>query len=234
MMKQGQISVRAFARDSGLSGLGFVLLFSAQCTAEPKAQDAAVQQVLRKAQGVVRQLTEENKAFGVQLETLKGENSQLKTEKQRLEAEVQKLQGSIKELQGLASEVQQLKGTVQTLQGVKETLRTERTQSKQVQSKNQSLHSAVEERERLLESCRNQNREVIRLAREAIDQTRSKDLFDDLADLEPLTGLGRIERENQAADYHYQIDHLRFDGKPETVIAPAPRGELSESAEEDP
>ena len=224
--------------DSGLCqcfALFGLLLFAAESFAEPKAQDAAVQQVLRKAQGVVRQLTEDNKAMGQQLEGLKSENDQLKSDKQRLEAEIQKLQGSVKDLQGLSSEVQQLKGTVQTLQGVKETLRTERTQSKQVQSKNHWLLAAVEERERLLESCRNQNREVIRLAHDAVDQVRSKDFLDELADIEPLTGLGRIERENQAAEYQYKIDRQQFDAKPESAAASfSPRALPADIGEEDP
>lgn len=200
--------------------------------AEPKAQDAAVQQVLKKAQGVVRQLTEEKQALEQQQATLLQENETIKSDKLRLEAEVKRLDASLKSLAGLPGEVEQLKSSIQTLQGLKESYRNHKIQSKRISADNQLLQNAVQEREDLLSTCRKQNKEIVKVAHEAVEASKTRGLMDQVGEFEPFTGLGRIESENAAEDFHYRIDHLEFKGStaPQSNLEPPSKDEPKKPA----
>jgi chromosome segregation ATPase len=257
-------------------GLVSAGMWSNQVGAEAKGQDAAVQQVLRKAQGVVRQLTEEKAALETQkaaLETEKtallGQKSALETQKSALEAEKSalikekaKLQGekttlesrlkkteeTLKPLQPLPAKLKRCEVGVESLQIAKaglesqlvETRNREReaiqsrqeiiVQAQAIEDDNRLLLDAVKEREVWINACGKRNQDLVKAGREAVNRYREKGFWEQVADAEPVTGIGKVRTEDAAQAYRYKIEHLKaapFQPEiklPESVTEAAPNG----------
>lgn len=238
-----------------MAAIGSMALWSHRVSAEPKGQDAAAQQVLRKAQGVVRQLTEEKAALETQktaLETektaLQSQKTALETQKSALEAEKTallkdkaKLQGektalegrlkkteeTLKPLQPLPAKLKRCEAGTETLQNAKAGLETqlvesrnrerEAIQSRQdviiqaqaIEDDNRLLLDAVKEREVWISACGKRNQDLLKAGREAVARYREKGFWDQVADAEPITGIGKVRTEDAAQAYRYKIEHLK-------------------------
>ncbi|MGZ8219372.1 hypothetical protein [Methylomagnum sp.] len=200
--------------------------------AEPKGgQDAAMQQVLRKAQGVVRQLTQEKAA-------LEAEKTALLGEKASLEAKVKALEESVKRLEPLQGEVERYKASVESLQGAKTGLETQVSQgreqaqnllkkqrdiiakAKEIRADNVLLVEAVKEREQWIGQCGKHNQDLQGTNRELLEKYKEKSFWDELLDAEPLTGIGKVKTETAAEEYRYRLQHLKT--TPYQAQAPMP------------
>jgi chromosome segregation ATPase len=205
-----------------LAQLAFLaaVLASGSAGAEPKGQDAALQQVLRKAQGVVRQLTQEKAALEAEKAAWLGEKSALEEKLKALEAE-------IKKLAPLRGEVERYKSSLESLQSSKTSLESQLNEGRQkeqnllhkhqetiakareIQADNQLLVEAVKERERWIEQCGQRNQELLAANRELLEKYKAKGFWEKLGDLEPLTGLSQVQTENAAEEYRYKLEHLK-------------------------
>ena len=206
-------------------------LFAGIALAEPKSQEAGMQQVLRKAQGVVRQLTEEKAALEAQKTALEAEKAAWITEKAALEKTRAELEGQVKKLEEtlkpLPAELQRCKASVQSLQKTKADLEARLAQAhareeqsfqkqqaivakaREIQGDNSLLLAAVKEREDWIATCGKNNRELVKVLREAVTQYKEKGFWDAVSEAEPFTGIGRIKTENAAEAYRYKIEHLK-------------------------
>jgi len=195
-------------------------LWAAPSQAEAPRQDAAIQQVLRKAQGALRQLSEEKAK-------LEEENAALQKEKAELADKAGKLEAQLKLLEPLPAEVERLKAAVQALQaanaGLQSQLGSERdkeaklraklkeiiTQAKKIQGDNQLLVEAVKEREQWIAQCGQKNGGLAELQGELIQRYESKGFLEVLKDAEPLTGIGHVQTENTVQDFQFKLQDLQ-------------------------
>jgi chromosome segregation ATPase len=189
-----------------------LLLHGATALAAPK-QESAGQQAFKKAQGVVRQLTEEKQA--------------LETEKTGLLEQVKKLESIVKQLEPLQGEVQLHKTQAETLRSSNGTLATQLlgerekqqnlqrkikeivAEAKLIQNDNQLLVTAIAERERWIKQCADKNRQLVEANQALVGKYQDKGFWDKLAEIEPFTGIGKVESQTTAETYQFKLEDLK-------------------------
>jgi hypothetical protein len=190
-----------------------VLLWAGAVAAEaPKQQDAASQQLLRKAQGMLRQISQEKAA--------------LETEKATLAERVRQLEARVKLLEPLQAEVDRHKAAAEALKGANSGLESRLGQArdteqklhhklqdtvataKKIQGDNQLLVGAVREREDWIAQCRGKNQSLLTASGELVKKYRDKSFWDAMAELEPLTGIGEVRAENADQEYRFKLQDL--------------------------
>jgi septal ring factor EnvC (AmiA/AmiB activator) len=187
--------------------------------AQPKPENPS-SQALKKAQGVVRQLTEEKTV--------------LETEKTALQEQVKKLEGLVKQLEPLPGEVRRYQTAAETLRTGNSTLAAQLAhaqqkqqelhrklqevvaQAKLIQTDNQLLVSAVKERGQWISRCADKNRGLVTANGELVGKYKDKGFWGKLGELEPFTGIANVEIQNTVESYQFKLDDLAvtaFDGK---------------------
>ncbi|EIC28279.1 hypothetical protein [Methylomicrobium album] len=195
--------------------LAFLLVapsWSLEIRAAPKQNDAAAQ-ALRKAQGMLRQLSEEKAA--------------LETEKKALADEAEKLRGEVARLEPLKGQVEQYRAGLESSRGANGALQEQLqragtrernlqdklkeivAQARAIQNDNQLLVAAVREREKWIGQCAENNKALIAANGEMLEQYRNKGFWDKLAEIEPVTGIGKVETENLAEAYQFKLQDLK-------------------------
>lgn len=180
--------------------------------AAPK-QESAGQQAFKKSQGVIRQLTEEKQA--------------LEAEKTALLEQVKKLEGAVKQLESLQGEVQLHKNQADSLRNANGSLTAQLhgerdkqlnlqrklkdivAQAKLIQNDNQLLVAAVREREQWIKQCAGKNRQLVESSQALVGKYRDKGFWDEVAELEPFTGIGNVETQNTAESYQFKLEELK-------------------------
>lgn len=188
--------------------------------ADTKQQDAAVQQVLRKAQGMLRQLTQEKAA-------LEAEKTALQERVQQLEGTTSQLDAAVKRLQPFQGEVDRQKalaeGLKTTVDGLQAQLAASRERERVLQRQlrdvgaraalvrqdNQLLVAAVKEREQWIGDCGTRNKSLVATNRELLEKFRDQGFWERLGQVEPFTGIGRVGAENAVEDYRYKLHQLK-------------------------
>ncbi|SMF95132.1 hypothetical protein SAMN02949497_2478 [Methylomagnum ishizawai] len=200
-----------------------LLLAGGAAGAAPKSpsQDAGLKEVLRKAQGVLHQLSAEKAALEAEKASLLGEKAALETQVKTLEQAVRKLEPLPAQLEqckktgtealqsakaDFDSRIEQAKGREQTLMGRQRDIVA---QAKDIQADNQLLVEAVKEREQWIAQCGERNRSLLSANQELVEKYKEKGFWDQVTDLEPLTGLGKVQTENAAEDYRYKLHQLK-------------------------
>lgn len=200
---------------------GLLLLVAGLAQAEPKGgADANLREVLRKAQGVLHQLTEQKAA-------LEAEKATLQSEKTALEDKVKNLEASLHKLEVLPAQVEQCKASIESLQTSKTTLESQISQGRDqaqallqkqrdivakaraIQDDNQLLVDAVKEREQWINQCGERNKALLQANGELLEKYKDKGLWERVGDLEPFTGLGKVQTENAAEEYRYKLYQLK-------------------------
>jgi chromosome segregation ATPase len=195
-----------------------ILTSSLTCAAQPKQSDAA-QQALKKAQGLVRQLSDEKNA-------LDAENKALAQEKTDLLERVAKLESQVKQLVPLQSEVAAQKTHADNLRTTNQTLSAQLVQTqdsarqlsqkwqesqaqvKRLQADNQQLVLMVNEREAAISQCYEKNKAVIAAAQELGEKFQHKSFWTILSESEPLTGIGNVDVQNDLETFQYHLKDL--------------------------
>ncbi|QSA98267.1 hypothetical protein [Methylococcus sp. EFPC2] len=229
---------------SFLALIGPVLMAGQTVCAEPKSQDAAAVQALKKTQGVLRQIVQEKAA-------LEAENTALASDKAGLENRVKGLEEALRKLQALPGEVERLTSTQGRLEAqISQGRERERSltakyrdvvgKAKAMRSDNQLLIQVVKEREQWMELCGERNRTLRHVVGEVVDKYQEKGLWDELAELEPFTGIGKVSTENAVEEYRYKLESLKItpfqDSRParETTAQSPPAVEGEEDEEQAP
>jgi chromosome segregation ATPase len=184
--------------------------------AEPKAADGG--QAIKKAQGMIRQLSQEKSA-------LEAEKTAWLNEKAQLEAKLKTLEDSVRKLQPLQAEVEQYKSTLEvTKSSLDAQLEAERQQRQALLQKhndvvvkanainadNQLLVQAVKEREQWIAQCTASNTALRNVNQDVLKKYQDKGFFQQLGELDVLTGIGSIESETAVEDYRYKLQQLKI------------------------
>ncbi|MGJ0483537.1 MAG: hypothetical protein ACR65R_03250 [Methylomicrobium sp.] len=188
------------------------LAWSLESPAAAKQNDAAAQ-ALRKAQGMLRQLNEEKAALAAEKKTLMDEAEKLRSEIARLaplKGQVEQYRVGLENSRNANGALQdQLQRAGSRERNLQDRLKEIVAQAKTVQGDNQLLVAAVQEREKWIGQCSSNNKSLIAVNREILDKYRDKGFLDKLVEAEPFTGIGRVESENVAENYQFQLQDLK-------------------------
>jgi hypothetical protein len=201
--------------------------------AEPKT-NTGDNTAIKKAQGMIRQLSQENMA-------LQAEKVAWLNEKAALENRLAAMRNEVGKLQGLPAEVERYKAGLAAIRTDLESRLGQQRQREQalvqkhndvvrkakaIQGDNQLLVQAVREREQWITQCSDLNQKLRGANREVINQYKDKGLLQQLAELDPLTGIARVETESVAEDYRYKLQQLTV--TPFQATEPAAAGQALE------
>ena len=246
------------------SWLHFLLLLSLMSAVpalgvEPKTGDGGL--AMKKAQGLIRQLSQEKTALEAEKAAWQAEKAANLQAKLALETKLQRLLEEVGKLPPLVLAVERYKAGLENLKnGFDKQLEQERQNQQTLVQKhntmivkanaiyadNQLLVQAVREREAWIAQCSAGNQKLRTALAELLDKYRGKSLFQQLGELEPLTGLGKIDSENTVEEYKYQLKQLQItpfqpsvsqlDNKAETTEQPAanPATQSNSSAQPQP
>jgi chromosome segregation ATPase len=196
--------------------------------AEPVAKQAsgdASAQALRKAQGVVRQLSEEKAALQTELDSEKAAFNQEKT---ALLTQIQKLEAVIKQLEPLQAQLVAEKTNAESLRTAASALTAQLNaardnqhaaqqsqqeiiaQAKLIQSDNQKLVAMVKEREQWIKQCGEKNRGLVVAANELAGKYQeNRSIWQSLSETEPFTGIGNMDKQNTVENYQFKLEDLK-------------------------
>lgn len=192
-----------------------VLLVLQPIQAAPKSNDGNA--AIIKAQGMIRQLTQEKTA-------LQAEKQQWQTEKADLEARIQALDAAAGRLPGVQAELERNKSALAAVRdGLESQLAQERHNRQQLTEKHtavvgkaKAIHAdnlllvkAVQEREQWMQRCGEQVQQLRQTNLEVLERYRDKGLLQQLAELEPFTGIGQVSTEATVEDYVYKLKQLQ-------------------------
>lgn len=184
--------------------------------AAPKVSDSSA--AIKKAQGIIRQLTQEKSA-------LVAEKANWETEKTAQDAKLASLEALVKKLSPLEGEVERYKSG---LESVKTNLELQLSQQRQreqalqqkhtdvvtkanaIYADNQLLVQAVQEREQWITECGTRNKKLQTFYLEILNKYKEKGVWEQLAELDPLTGIGKVATENVVQDYKYKLQQLKI------------------------
>ena len=180
--------------------------------AQAVKQSGAADQALRKAQGMLRQLTQEK--------------ATLEAEKTAALEQVGKLENVIRQLEPLQGEIERYRAGVESLERVSSSLQGQLVsakdreqkllqqqksiiaQARQIQSDNQLLVAAVKERERWIAECSTKNTQLIEANLELVEKYKAKGFWQKVGELEPFTGIATVDTENAVESYQFKLEDL--------------------------
>jgi len=200
--------------DSYLTSLALLMTLTATDSAwaaEPKSDASA--QALKKAQGMLRELSQQK----TQLET---DNAKLLEQNKALEGKVKELDTLRGELDKNKSSLEGLKANAGALEGqlsserdkyhsLMEKHRQVVEQAKKIQSDNLLLVGAVKEREDWIGQCGKNNSGLQTANKELLEKYKQKGFWDRVGELEPFTGIGKVSSETAEQDYRHKLQDLQ-------------------------
>jgi len=68
----------------------------------------------------------------------------------------------------------------------------------------------VKEREQWIEQCSSRNKELHTVYLDILSKYKTKSVWQELAELEPITGIGKVETDNLVEDYQYKLNQLKI------------------------
>lgn len=210
----------------------FFLLATIQAGhAEPKAGDGGV--AIKKAQGIIRLLNQQKTA-------LEAERSSWLNDKLSMEAKLKNLENQVNRLLPLQAELERYKSGLETVKSHLESQLNQQQQREQallqkhnevvikaraIRDDNALLVQAVSEREQWIAQCGNRNRELLGLNQQLVEKYRDKSVWQQLAELDPVTGIASVDSESAAESYRFQLHQLQVT----PFEATAPQGASPES-----
>lgn len=218
------------------------LVWSGSVFAEKPKGDEGVVQTLRKAQGMLRQLSQEKIELETKNAALEKQLADQAAALKGLEAKAAKLeplQGELKQITAARQNLeQQLGGQTSRLHALSDQQKKALAELQRYRRDNQLLVDAVKERTRWIESCTAKNRDLVRANQEVLEKFGNSSLLDKLAESEPFTGIAAVDKENAVQEFRYKIEDLEVtpwkDASPQVSTAPAPGvSDASPAKEED-
>lgn len=191
------------------------LLWLPPAQAEPKEKaDAAVLQTLRKAQGMLRQLNQEKTELEAQNADMRKQLGDLETQVRQLAplaGEVSRQKAEIESLRGQNGALQQrVNAGTEQLHGLGEKYKSTQGTLQRYRQDDALLVGAVKERTEWIGQCSRKNRDLYQANRDLLAKFQGQGLWSSLAQAEPLTGIGQVERENEAENYRFRLEDLQI------------------------
>lgn len=204
------------------SGVGFcsffllLIILSRSVCADASKGEADAVATLRKAQGMLRQLSQDKSQLETKLASIEQEFDEKRKAYDALQAELaQKLELLLalqKNVDVLTKNNSILKNNIDSLRLANDKLRQEYSSAHvyidKLSSDNSLLVGAVKERETWIASCAAKNKDLIVLHRRIIDEYDDGGFIEKFARMDPVTGIGSVERENKTQDYKYRLQEL--------------------------
>ncbi len=180
--------------------------------AEAKKDDAALLQTLRKAQGLLRQVSQEK----TELET---RNTQLQEQIQSLETRVNQLaplENQVRETQASLDQLRHQNAGLQQrvsegtdrYRGLVDKEHQVELELNRYKRDNQTLVDAVRERTQWVAACSKKNADMLSANQELVGKYKEKGFWAKVSEIEPFIQTGRVERENEAQNYRYRLEDL--------------------------
>jgi len=188
------------------------MLMSATSMAEAKKEDAALMQTLRKAQGLLRQVSQEKTE-------LESRNTQLQEQVKSLEARVSGLAPLESQVRETKASLDQLKNQNDGLQqrisegndryrGLADREHKVASELNRYKRDNQILVDAVKERTEWIASCTQKNSDMLSANQELVGKYKEKSFWAKVSEIEPFVQTGQVQRENEAQTYRYRLEDL--------------------------
>lgn len=210
------------------------LVWSGSVFAEKPKGDDGVVQTLRKAQGMLRQLSQEKielEAKNAALEKQLAEQSAALKALEAKAAKLEPLEGELKQITAARQSLeQQLGGQTSRLHALAEQQKKALAELQRYRRDNQLLVDAVKERTRWIESCTAKNRDLVRANEEMLEKFGNSSLLDKLVESEPFTGIAAVDKENAVQEFRYKIEDLEVTPWKDVPAAAAPASGGSETS----
>lgn len=188
------------------------LAITGLASAEAKKEDAAMLQTLRKAQGMLRQISQEK--------------ADLEAQTAKLQDQIKSLEAKVNELTPLQSEVREQKASLESMRSQNEGLqqrvsedsdryrsladkqRNTLAELNKYKRDNLILVDAVKERVHWIEECTRKNGEMLTTNKELVGKYQNKGFWTQVKEIEPFIRISEVEKENEAQDYRYKLEDL--------------------------
>jgi chromosome segregation ATPase len=204
-------AIRAVFRGAAI---GWMLVSGTVALAESPKGDPAVIQTLRKAQGMLRQLSQEKADLEAKNAELQERVKSLESTAQRLgslENEVRRQKAGLEALQSQNQSLQtRIGGDAERISALGERHRKTAGELEKVKRDNLLLVNAVKERTQWIEDCSGKNKSLIQANREILEKFSQKGFWESLAAAEPLTGIGAVADENAVQEFRYKLENLEI------------------------
>lgn len=182
--------------------LALVMVQSAEGAPKGNNQDEVVA-TLKKAQGMIRQLAQEKSDLEGKLQAAEKELNEKRGQLDARTREAAHLQGELSSklpvLSSLQSHNEKYRDQVGQMTGLLQ----------KTQADNQLLVRMVEERSAWISKCESKNHDMQAMMSQILSEYQESDFLDKVKTLEPLTGIGSVEKENKAVDYQYKLSDLK-------------------------
>jgi len=203
--------------------VGAALITLGQVRADGVRREAGSADAARKAQFLLRQLSQEKAELKSENASLAASLKALQTERDTLQSSLEQLRRKLERSQASNDRlVQRVSSDTQKMRELLEKYRNTRRLLAMEQSNVALLKSAVTERNGWIDRCRTNNETLYRISQELVDRYRNKSVWQSLKQAEPLTGLADVRLEVIAEDYRYRIDDLQvadFQDKTASIAA---------------
>lgn len=175
--------------------------------AERRESEAA--DAMRRAQLIIRKLSEEKDQLQTDNATLNNRNKELQAKLDGLQKGLDKTRGRLgKAEQSNQHLVDRIRSDVDKFKALMEKYRDSLRTIRSAISDNELLVNAVKERDKWMGQCKARNRKMFEANNDLLDMYKNKDVADVIKDKEPLLGLGRVELERQVQDYRFRLEDL--------------------------
>ncbi|MFZ4654076.1 MAG: hypothetical protein ACOYLM_06845 [Methylococcaceae bacterium] len=210
------------------------LLVSGAVYAEPKGGgDAEIVATLKKAQGMLRQLSQEKADLEAKLAAAEKELAEKKKLSEDKSKEAEGLQNALKQKEPVLTALQSNNDVLKTNNDrYRGKLGTVIQQLRDAKKDNILLVNAVKERTQWIEQCTQKNKEFVTLYGKMLEEYQEPDFLENLKTLEPLTGITKVAKENQAQDYRYKLSDLKITPWVEPVSGPAEKATQAPAQEQ--
>lgn len=173
-------------------------------------QNDSANRALRKAQGMLRQLSTEKQA----LET---RNAELQTEIDSLKNDVASTQSAVTQEQAMTAAVREqnlaltdrIRSDYGKMQAIIQKYREKEQELALYKHDHQLLLNAVGERDEWMANCELRNASLIDAGKDLLKRYDEKSVWDSISASEPVLGLGKVNVEIENQEYRFKLEDLK-------------------------
>jgi len=189
--------------------LGLAALLGAQMPAHAERREDAAADAMRKAQLMIRKLSEEKTALQADKEQLSAKLKELEDKNSTLTSGLDQTREKL----GQAKQHQEkLVGRIKSDVDKYKTLLEKYVDTSRILQRamndNGLLVNAVQERDGWISRCRADNQKLYQTGVDILKAYKNKGVADVIKDKEPVLGLGRVELETRVQDYRFKLEDL--------------------------
>lgn len=205
--------------------IGTLAITDVQAAEGAKKEDAAMLQTLRKAQGMLRQITQEKADLEAQAGKLQDQIKSLESrvkELTPLESEVREQKASLDNMRNQNAGLQQrVNDGVDRYRSLVEKQRNTLGELNKFKHDNLILVDAVKERTHWIEECTHKNGDMLTANKELVSKYHEKGFWAKVKEIEPFIQISEVKKENEAQNYRYKLEDLQVtpwqDGAKDTL-----------------